>query len=196
MDKKDLIREVAEEVKDCTKCPLHKSRGNVVPGEGNPNSRIMFIGEGPGADEDQQGRPFVGRSGKLLTKIIESVGFKREDIFITNVVKCRPPENRNPSEEEMESCNCYLMSQIAIIKPKIIVTVGSVPTKWLLKEKVAKIGISKLRGNFFEFKGIKLFPIFHPSYLLRNSSLEEGKPKWITWQDMKTIKEEYEKETV
>ena len=193
MDKKQLMDEIVMDIAGCKNCPLHKGRTNTVPGEGNINNRLMFVGEGPGADEDAQGRPFVGRSGKLLGKIIESVGLKREDLYITNIVKCRPPENRNPKEEEMEACNSYLEAQIAVIKPRIIVTVGLVPTKWILRDKIENIGITKIRGQFYDWNGIKVFPIFHPSYLLRNPSLEEGKPKWITWQDMCKIKEEYEK---
>ena len=188
--KRELFREVVDQISKCTKCTLHKERKNVVPGEGDINTVVMFVGEGPGADEDEQGRPFVGRSGMLLTKIIESVGFKRSDVYITNVVKCRPPGNRNPVEGEMKACSGYLEAQIALIQPRIIVTVGSVPTKWILRDELpGKEGITKLRGKFFTWRGMEVMPIFHPSYLLRNPSVEKGKPKWTTWQDMKLIKE-------
>ena len=192
MDKNELLNSIKTDIAKCQKCPLHSSRTNTVPGEGNFENRIMFIGEGPGADEDEQGIPFVGRSGQLLTKIIESVGFERKEVYITNIVKCRPPGNRNPEESEMKACSPFLESQIALINPKIIVTVGAVPTKWILKEQVDKVGITKIRGQIFNWRGIKVIPVLHPSYLLRNPSTAEGKPKWQTWQDMLFIKKEYD----
>lgn len=192
MDKKEILAIIEKNIASCKKCPLHECRSKTVPGVGNIDNRIMFIGEGPGADEDAQGIPFVGRSGQLLTKILKSAGFEREDVYITNTVKCRPPENRNPSEDEMKSCYPFLESQIALINPIIIVTVGAVPTKWILKD--VKEGITKLRGNFYDWNGIKVMPILHPSYLLRNSSNEEGKPKWLTWQDMLLLKKEFDRQ--
>lgn len=183
---------VTEEIKECKSCSLHKSRKNVVPGEGSLSDRILFIGEGPGADEDEQGRPFVGRAGQLLTKIIESVGFERGSIYITNVVKCRPPENRNPKDKEIAACFSFLESQIAILNPRVIVTVGSIATKTLISELLNGEGITKIRGRVYNWMGIKVIPILHPSYLLRNPSLEEGRPKWQTWQDMLLIKKEYD----
>lgn len=187
------IEKIEEQIRKCKACPLHKTRLNTVPGVGSIKSPIMFVGEGPGADEDEQGVPFVGRAGQLLTKILSAVELKREDLYITNVVKCRPPENRNPKEEEMKACSNFLYSQIALINPKIIVTVGSVATKALIGDLIGKEGITKLRGKFFEWRGIRVMPILHPSYLLRNPSVEKGKPKWLTWQDMLIIREEYNK---
>ncbi len=191
--KENIWKELKFEVENCSKCRLCKTRNNSVPGEGNVNSPIVFIGEGPGEDEDKSGRPFVGRAGQLLTKIFNTVDLKREDVYITNIVKCRPPENRAPEDDEMESCYPYLETQIALINPKMIVTVGAVSTKYILKEQV-KEGITKIRGQVFDWEaGIKVVPILHPSYLLRNASTAEGSPKWLTWQDMKYIKSQYDK---
>ncbi len=197
MDEKklQLFDELRAQILKCVKCPLYKTRTHAVPGEGSLASKVMFIGEGPGEDEDLQGRPFVGRSGQLLTKIIESVGLKRENVYITNIVKCRPPGNRNPEEIEVVTCcTNYLEAQIALLNPKIIVTVGAISTKWILRDQIGeKEGITKIRGKIYDWRGIKVMPILHPSYLLRNPSTEEGKPKWLTWQDMKVIKEEHDK---
>ncbi len=147
----------------------------------------MLIGEAPGEEEDLKGRPFVGKAGQLLTKILQSVDIKREEVFITNMVKCRPPGNRNPSKSEIETCFPYLETQIAIINPKIIVTLGNVPTQYLLDTTTE--GISKLRGRWFDWLGeIKIFPMFHPSYLLRNEGTFPGSPKELTWKDIKTLK--------
>jgi DNA polymerase len=180
------IEEVAEECKNCKKCPLYLARTTVVPGEGNSQAKVIFIGEAPGEDEDLQGLPFVGKAGQLLTKILQSIDIKREDIFITNMVKCRPPANRNPSKSEIETCFSYLETQIALINPKIIVTLGNVPTQYLLETTQ---GISKLRGQWFDWLGeIKIFPMFHPSYLLRNEDILPGSPKALTWKDVKTLK--------
>lgn len=188
MSKKN-IDNINIEISQCKACDLHTTRTNTVPGAGSPSSRLMLIGEAPGEDEDKQGIPFVGRAGKLLTKILQSVGFTRDEIYVTNIVKCRPPKNRNPQESEIKACSNFLESQIAIVNPKIIVTVGAIATKAIInKEKITKI-----RGTFFEWRGIRVMPILHPSYLLRNPSVEEGKPKWLTWQDMLLIKREYDK---
>ncbi len=160
---------------ECTRCGLHKGRKNVVFGEGNADCEIMFIGEGPGADEDEQGRPFVGRAGRLLTKMINKMGFAREDVYIANIVKCRPPGNRNPSPEEAQTCIPFLKKQIEILQPKAIIVLGNVPLQNLFG---VDLRITKARGKFLEYDGIKVMPTFHPSYLLRNP-----KDKWLTWHD-------------
>ncbi|HBY57540.1 MAG TPA: uracil-DNA glycosylase [Candidatus Atribacteria bacterium] len=181
------LEEVAKECRSCKKCPLYLTRTKVVPGEGKAKLKVMLIGEAPGEEEDLKGRPFVGKAGQLLTKILQSVDIKREEVFITNMVKCRPPGNRNPSKSEIETCFPYLETQIAIINPKIIVTLGNVPTQYLLDTTTE--GISKLRGRWFDWLGeIKIFPMFHPSYLLRNEGTFPGSPKELTWKDIKTLK--------
>jgi len=178
-----------EQVKACTLCELHKERNLTVFGEGPMDASLMFIGEGPGADEDMEGRPFVGKAGKLLTKILDAAGISRTQVFISNVVKCRPPNNRVPGLEEMMACNKYLEAQIALINPGVIVCLGSTPTKWLLKTTE---GISKIRGNWFKWRGIDLMPMFHPSYLLRNQSRKPGSPKELTWKDIQEVKRRLE----
>lgn len=186
-----LWEEMEFQIKNCKSCKLCNSRRKAVPGEGNKKSPVMFIGEGPGEEEDEQGRPFIGKAGMLFTKIFNSVNLERDDVFITNIVKCRPPKNRNPEEDEIIACYKYLETQIALINPKIIVAVGGLALKTLMKDENAKI--SSLRGKELEWEGgIKLIPIFHPSYLLRNSATEEGSPKWQTWQDMKRVKSMYD----
>jgi len=155
----------------CTLCDLSKTRTNVVFGEGNPKAKIMFIGEGPGAEEDKTGRPFVGRAGKLLTKIILNVlELTREDIYIANIVKCRPPNNRVPTIEEAQTCKIYLLKQIDIINPEILVCLGKTAFMYLMN---IDLPISKVRGQLFEFKEKKVIPTFHPSYLLRNPSAKK-----------------------
>jgi len=174
--------EIKEMVLNCHLCNLSKTRKNVIFGEGNINSKIMFIGEAPGKQEDIEGRPFVGRSGEVLTNMIENVlNIKREDVYITNIVKCRPPQNRDPEIEEVESCRGYLIKQIEIIKPKIIVTLGRIAFKYLLNNETP---ITKARGNLYDFNSIKVIPTFHPSFLLRNPS----KKKEVLI-DLKFIKE-------
>jgi DNA polymerase len=170
---------LVERVKVCRKCQLAKSRQNIVFGEGNINADLMFIGEGPGAEEDKQGRPFVGRAGQLLTKMIQAMGLKREDVYIANIVKCRPPDNRNPFKEEAQSCIEYLMEQIKIVKPKVIICLGSVAATYLLNTEKQ---ISKLRGQFTNFNDIKVMPTFHPAYLLRNPSKKKE-----AWEDLKKV---------
>lgn len=173
----DKLKEI---VLDCKKCGLSKLRNKVVFGEGNVNADLLFIGEGPGEEEDKTGRPFVGRAGKLLTKIIEAMHLTRDDVFIANIVKCRPPGNRNPKDEEIKACYPYLANQILLIKPKIIVTLGSPATCTMFNDKIK---ISKIRGQFFDWKdGIKLLPTYHPAYLLRNP-----KEKKAVWEDMKKV---------
>ncbi len=179
--------EAERQAKVCTKCRLHQSRTTVVFGEGSTKSPVMFIGEGPGEVEDATGRPFVGPAGQKLTEILESVGIARESVYIGNMVKCRPPGNRTPQKDEIETCWPYLEAQIRHIKPKIIVALGNVPAQYFLKTTE---GITTLRGRFFPWRdGIAIYCMFHPSYLLRNPSREPGSPKYLTWQDIKKLKE-------
>lgn len=176
------LDELKELVRGCKRCSLAKTRTNVVFGEGNPKASLMFVGEAPGADEDEQGRPFVGRAGQLLTKIIEAMGLKREDVYIANILKCRPPENRNPLPSEIAHCSPYLIRQVELIKPKVICALGKFSAQTLLATETP---ISKLRGNFYDYHGTKLMPTYHPAYLLRNP----GEKKTV-WEDMKKIAKE------
>ena len=177
----------------CTTCKLAATRKNVVFGEGNPDAQIMIIGEGPGEDEDKTGRPFVGRAGQLLDQILVAVQIPRESVYIANMVKCRPPGNRNPEADEIASCEHWLLEQIQLIRPQIIITLGNVPTQWAMG---TTLGITKTRGVWGEFKklsaSIRIFPMFHPAYLLRNPIRTTGGPKWLTWQDIKAVKAELE----
>lgn len=176
---------------NCTKCDLCKTRTNVVFGEGVPNNKIVLIGEAPGFNEDQEGKPFVGRSGKLLDQILASVGFFRDkNIYILNTVKCRPPKNRNPLPIEKEACREFLDKQLEIMKPKIIILCGAVAVNSMLD---TTLGITKIRGKWFDgIYNSKMMPIFHPSYLLRNPSKAVGSPKWLMWQDIQEIKKYYD----
>jgi uracil-DNA glycosylase len=173
----------------CTKCELSKGRTNVVFGNGPVPCNIMLIGEAPGADEDEQGLPFVGRSGQLLTKILESANIKRpDDIYIANTVKCRPPNNRAPLGPEQDACRPYLKAQIELVKPKIILLAGAPAVKTMLKSTEA---MSRIRGKWTKLPGneeIAVMPLFHPAYLLRNPQKTKGSPKWLTWEDMKEIR--------
>jgi DNA polymerase len=174
------VEEIAKQISTCSACGLHASRNKTVPGEGNPNSPdILFIGEGPGADEDTQGRPFGGEAGQLLTKMIGAMGYTRENIFITNIVKCRAPGARIPSPEEISTCSAYLRAQIKLIKPKLIVALGKVAIEGLLNKPVA---ITRLRGTWCKYEGIDMMPTFHPGYLLKSP----GK-KRETWADMQAV---------
>ncbi len=179
--------ELKNRVQNCQKCKLCENRHNTVFGEGPvENCKVMIIGEGPGEEEDLSGRPFVGPAGQLLTKILEQGGgIPRNSVYIANIVKCRPPNNRNPAQEEMLACNEYIEAQLLLLRPKIVVAMGSISAQWLLKSKQ---GITKLRGQWLDWRGIKLFPMFHPSYLLRNASRAKGSPKDLTWQDIKALK--------
>jgi len=179
----DPFEELRAETMKCQKCRLHETRNNVVFGAGSPKAKLMFVGEGPGAEEDKQGIPFVGRAGNLLTKMIEAMGFTRDTVYIANIVKCRPPENRNPFEDESSTCIPYLYRQIEYIKPKVVVCLGSVATQNLLK---TKLGISKIRGEFVDLNGVKVMPTFHPAYLLRNSNMK--KP---CWEDLQKVMGEF-----
>lgn len=186
MAKIEDLRLISERIKECNNCSLSLSRTNVVVGEGDVDAPIMLVGEGPGANEDLQGRPFVGKAGNLLEKLLKEVAkLDREKLFITNVVKCRPPKNRVPTSEEMEKCSHFLMGQISVIKPKIIVALGSTALNYFLKQVVP---ITKHRGKFKEwYGGIYIFPTFHPSYLLRNRSEKEGSPLFYARLDMQAI---------
>ena len=181
------LEEVAAHISRCTNCGLCKTRHSTVPGEGNADSPdIMFVGEGPGADEDAQGRPFVGRAGRLLDKMIEAMGYRREEVFIANVVKCRPPDNRKPLPEEMDMCLPYLREQIRLVRPKLLVGLGGTAMEGLLGGPVR---ITRIRGTWQEYAGIKLMPTFHPSYLLRDPS-----KKTDAWADLKQVLAELGKE--
>ncbi len=172
----------------CTECSLSKGRTNVVFGRGNPKAKIFIIGEGPGQQEDEQGLAFVGRAGKMLDKSFLSVGIDtNEDCYISNIVKCRPPSNRKPKSIEVDNCMPWLNSQIELIKPRVIILAGSTAVQSYLNINQP---ISKIRGKWITRGNIKYMPIFHPSYLLRNSSNEKGKPKWLTIQDLKKVKKE------
>lgn len=177
----ESLEDVWNETRDCTRCPLWEGRTHVVNSEGNRQAQLMFVGEAPGADEDAQARPFVGRAGQLLNKIIESIGLKREEVFIGNVNRCRPPSNRTPTPAEGSTCKPFIIREIDIVQPKVIVVLGNVATKNLLDTKE---GITKLRGKFQEYRGIKVMPTFHPAYLLRDPS-----KKRETWEDMKTVRD-------
>ncbi len=171
---------VRAELGECTRCKLHKGRRNIVFGEGDPNAALVFVGEGPGQEEDLQGRPFVGAAGQLLTDIIvKGMQLKREDVYICNIVKCRPPGNRNPEPDEVEACEPFLIKQLRAINPKIIIGLGNVAVKTLLKTKE---GITSLRGNWKTYQGIPLMPTFHPAYLLRTPS-----DKKLVWDDIKKV---------
>ncbi len=175
----DTLLRIREDIGDCTRCKLHKGRTKIVFGTGNPNADLMFVGEGPGRDEDLSGEPFVGRAGKLLTDMIKAMGLQREDVYIANVVKCRPPENRLPEKDEITTCSPFLMRQIDTIKPKVICTLGSCSAQTLLQTAQ---GISKFRGEWFDFRGTKLMPTYHPAYLLRNPA---AKPE--VWKDLQKV---------
>lgn len=177
----ETFEDIRNDVGECLRCPLHQSRTRIVHSEGSAKARLMFVGEAPGADEDASGRPFVGRAGQLLNKIIEAIGMKREEIFIGNVNRCRPPQNRTPTHEEAATCKPFLLREIAILRPDVIVVLGNTAMKNLLDTKE---GITKLRGQFMDYKGIKVMPTFHPAYLLRDPS-----KKRETWEDMKKVRE-------
>ena len=178
------LKSLNETINDCQKCELGKSRNSFVFGDGNPNADVMIIGEAPGAEEDKQGIPFVGRSGKLLTDILKAIKFEREDVYIANIIKCRPPANRNPSPAEMDECTPYLYKQIALIKPKAILCVGLVAATSFLKQKES---LTKLRGNVYEVQGIKTMVTYHPAALLRNPNWKKG-----CWEDVQKFRKLYE----
>ena len=183
----NTLDELRAAIGDCQRCKLCAGRTHIVFGVGNPQARLMFVGEGPGRDEDIQGEPFVGRAGQLLTDIItKGIGIKREDVYICNVVKCRPPENRNPEPDEVAACAPFLKKQIDLVRPEIIIGLGKFAVQTLLKSTVP---ISKLRGNWHSYHGIKLMPTFHPAYLLRNPA-----DKKLVWEDIKKVIKEMQGE--
>jgi uracil-DNA glycosylase len=175
----DTLELVRENLGECTRCRLHKQRNKIVFGSGNPRAELVFVGEGPGHDEDLQGLPFVGRAGKLLTQMIEAMGLAREDVYICNVVKCRPPENRKPEDDEVATCSPYLYRQLEVIAPKAIVCLGGVAAQTLLKTKDP---ISRFRGTWFDFRNTKLLATYHPAYLLRNPNA-----KGEVWKDLQKV---------
>lgn len=177
----ETFEEIWSDIGNCTRCPLYERRTHIVHTEGNRKARLMFVGEAPGADEDAQARPFVGRAGQLLTKIIEAIGFKREEVLIGNVNRCRPPGNRPPTEEEVSMCKPFLLREIAAVQPEVIVVLGNTATRNLLE---TKIGITRLRGEFQDYQGVKVMPTFHPAYLLRDPSKKQE-----TWADLKKVRD-------
>ena len=179
-DSDETFEQIWESVGECTRCPLCQGRANIVHTDGNKRARLMFVGEAPGADEDSQARPFVGRAGQLLTKIIEAIGLKREDVLIGNVNRCRPPGNRAPTAEEAAMCKPFLLREIAVTRPDVIVVLGNTAMKNLLGTRE---GITRVRGQFQNYKGIKVMPTFHPAYLLRDPS-----KKRETWEDLKKVR--------
>ena len=178
----DSLERIREEMGDCTRCKLHRGRTHIVFGEGNPKAEILFIGEGPGEEEDRQARPFVGRAGQLLTKIIrDGMRLRREDVYIANIVKCRPPANREPERDEVEACSPFLLAQIRAIGPKVIVTLGRPATSTLLGRPVQ---ITRMRGAWQDFHGIPLMPTYHPAYVLRQYT---ERTRREVWDDMKQV---------
>jgi uracil-DNA glycosylase family 4 len=175
------LQELRDEIGDCRRCSLSKDRHHIVFGVGNPDADLVFVGEAPGRDEDNQGEPFVGKAGQLLTKIISAMGLSREDVYICNVIKCRPPDNRDPLPAEIEMCEPFLKEQLRIIKPRAICALGSFASQTLLKSEMK---ISRLRGQFHDYYGVPLMPTYHPSYLLRNSHAKRD-----VWEDIKIVME-------
>lgn len=175
----DTLERIREDIGECTRCRLHRQRTNIVFGVGNPKAELVFVGEGPGHDEDVQGIPFVGRAGKLLTQIIEAMGLRREDVYICNVVKCRPPENRTPEKDEIATCSPFLVRQLDAIRPKVIVCLGSVAAQMLLGTNQS---ISRFRGEWFDYRGARLLSTYHPAYLLRNPNA-----KGEVWKDLQKV---------
>src|SRR5215510_15294355 len=178
-DKPAALKLIREDIGDCTRCRLHKGRKNIVFGVGNVNADIMFVGEGPGADEDEQGEPFVGRAGQLLNNMISAMGLKRGDVYIANVVKCRPPGNRTPEKDECDTCGPFLLRQIEVIRPKVIVALGAVAAKYLL---AINDSMANLRGRWYDLKGSKLAVTYHPAYLLR-----DPRQKKEAWKDLQMV---------
>jgi len=176
---KTLLGELEAIASVCVKCNLAKTRTQVVYGVGNPNADLMFIGEAPGRDEDEQGKPFVGRAGQLLTDIIKAMKLTRDDVYIANVIKCRPPENRNPEPDELDACRPYIRQQVEIIQPRVIVTLGKFALQSLLEKAY---GITAVRGKWLEYQGVKVMPTYHPAYLLRTPAAKKD-----VWEDMKLV---------
>jgi len=177
----ETLEEVEAEARQCVECRLHETRNSVVFGVGDPDARLMFIGEGPGRDEDLQGEPFVGRAGQLLNKIIQAIDRRREDVYICNTVKCRPPQNRNPRDDELETCHHFLLRQVALVQPEVIVLLGRVAVEAVLGTNAP---LSRLRGEFRQWHGVPVMCTYHPAYLLRNP-----KAKGMVWEDMKLVRD-------
>ena len=180
--KANALRALRKKIGDCKRCKLFDKRTHIVFGEGNPNAELIFIGEAPGREEDIQGRPFVGDAGMLLTRLIEKMGLMKKNVYIANIVKCRPPMNRDPEIDEIETCKGFLERQIEIIEPKVIMSLGRIAAQTLIGNTKAKI--TSIRGKIFDYKGIPLMPTFHPAYLIRNP-----KDKWLTWDDAQRVVE-------
>jgi DNA polymerase len=174
------LEQVRGELGDCTRCKLHQGRTTLVFGVGRPDADLMFVGEAPGRDEDQQGEPFVGPAGQLLTKIIEAIGLTRDQVYIANVIKCRPPQNRNPELDEVQTCAPFLFQQLDVIRPRVVVALGACAVRTLLRSEQS---ISRLRGQVFDYRGAKLVPTFHPAFLLRSPDRKRD-----VWQDMKKVR--------
>jgi len=187
-NKESAMALLREEIGDCRRCKLSQKRTHIVFGEGNPDARLMFIGEAPGREEDVQARPFVGEAGMLLTRLIEKMGLKREDVYIANIVKCRPPMNRDPEKDEIQQCREFLERQIDIIRPDIIMSLGRIAASTLMGNE--RLKITAIRGKIFDYRGIPLVPTFHPAYLMRNP-----KDKWLTWNDAQKVLERLERGT-
>ncbi|MGB3535090.1 MAG: uracil-DNA glycosylase [Microcoleaceae cyanobacterium] len=184
------IEQISHHCNQCQRCELGQHRTHAVIGRGNPEAAIMIIGEAPGQNEDEQGLPFVGRSGQLLDKILAAVELSTEkEVYISNAIRCRPPNNRTPNASELEACKPYLLEQIRLINPKIILLTGATAVKSLIGDKR---GITKIRGEWMEWNQRLCMPIFHPAYLLRNPSREQNKPKWLMWQDIQTVRRKYD----
>jgi uracil-DNA glycosylase len=177
----ESLESIKADLGDCRRCKLAPGRKNIVFGSGNPKAELMFVGEAPGAEEDDQGLPFVGRAGQLLTKIIESIGLRREEVYICNILKCRPPENRNPEGDEIASCEPFLFRQVAAVQPKVICALGTFAAQTVLRTKEA---VGRLRGQFFLYRGVQLMVTFHPAYLLRNPG-----EKRKVWEDVQKIRD-------
>lgn len=174
------LEQVRGELGDCTRCKLHQGRTTLVFGVGRPDADLMFVGEAPGRDEDQQGEPFVGPAGQLLTKIIEAIGLTRDQVYIANVIKCRPPQNRNPELDEVQTCEPFLFQQLDVIRPRVVVALGAFAVRTLLRSEQS---ISRLRGQVFDYRGAKLVPTFHPAFLLRSPDRKRD-----VWEDMKKVR--------
>jgi len=182
----ESMEDIRNAVENCQLCPLCETRNNVVFGDGSEDAKLVFVGEAPGSDEDRQGKPFVGRSGQKLTQIIEAMGLSRSDVYITNVLKCRPPGNRNPMPDEIRACEPYLIAQLQLIEPRVICALGTFAAQTLLRSDRR---ISRLRGQFHVYQGIKLMPTYHPAYILRNPKFKRD-----VWNDVQMIMVEYNRE--
>ena len=188
----DSFENIITDISACKRCGLCNTRTNVVPGIGNQHAKLVLVGEAPGADEDAQGIPFVGKAGQHLDKILAAAGFKKEDIYICNILKCRPPNNRDPNLEEMTVCTPFLQRQLALIKPKMIACLGNIAAHYVIGPSVP--GITRIHGQWFQsIFGVPTFAMYHPSYLIRSASREKGSPNWQMWQDIRALKAKYDK---